>query len=194
MPRLEAISRYGVRLAAPLLAALSLAALLLRGSAVAAAPGKEKHAAASRPATADGAKAPPVAPAPSPKLGDGLLVGVGPDAQCLPKCGFARLTDPDANGDLDGFGYEGQRTCIADGTEVALRSPLCDVVPLANPPPPGNGIFRGIAARNHVNSRQALQAHRPALLKRVAIHQHHSIRGPGAQRRTAIDPGERLGH
>jgi hypothetical protein len=76
------------------------------------------------------------------KIGDGLLVGDAPAAQCLPKCGFPRLTDPDANGDLDGFGYEGQRTCIADGTRVALSSPLCDVVPLPNPPPPGSGIFR----------------------------------------------------
>lgn len=79
---------------------------------------------------------------PAYRIGDGLLVGDGPGAQCLPVCGFARLTDPDANGDLDGFGYEGQRTCIADGTYIAVRSPLCDVAPLPQTPAPGNGIYR----------------------------------------------------
>lgn len=45
-------------------------------------------------------------------------------------------------GDLDGFGYEGQRTCIADGTTLALSLLECDVAPLDSAPPPGSGIFR----------------------------------------------------
>lgn len=82
------------------------------------------------------------AAAPALRAADGLLVGEGPAAQCLPKCGFPRLTDPDNLGNLDGFGYEGQRTCIADGTTLALSLLECDVAPLANAPPPGGGLFR----------------------------------------------------
>ena len=75
-------------------------------------------------------------------IGDGLRVDDTPDAQCFPVCGFPRLTDPDKDGNLDGFGYEGQRACIADGTNLALSSPRCDVVPLPRPPAPGPGIYR----------------------------------------------------
>jgi hypothetical protein len=75
-------------------------------------------------------------------IGDGLLVDDAPGAPCFPICGFPRLTDPDKDGNLDGFGYEGQRACIADGTTLALSSPKCDVVHLPNPPAPGSGIFR----------------------------------------------------
>jgi len=112
----------------------------LRSSPAVAAPG-------SAPAAAPGG-APAAAPSGAPdagpayRIGDGLRVGEGPAAQCLPVCGFPRLTDPDADGNLDGFGYEGQRTCIADGTYVAVRSPRCDVAPLASSPAPGNGIYR----------------------------------------------------
>jgi hypothetical protein len=120
-------------------AALSLLTTRAGASPEPAAASAKRQKRATHPAGATGMA--PNAP-PALKLGDGLLVGEGPDAKCLPKCGFPRLTDPDANGDLDGFGYEGQRTCIADGTSLALSSPLCDVTPLANPPPPGNGIFR----------------------------------------------------
>lgn len=75
-------------------------------------------------------------------IGDGLLVDETPGAPCFPVCGFPRLTDPDKDGNLDGFGYEGQRPCVADGTTLALASPRCDVIPLPNPPAPGPGIFR----------------------------------------------------
>jgi hypothetical protein len=111
------------------------------GPAKASAP---KSAAARAAPGKSTANAPPSTPPTTPevKLGDGLLLGEGPTAQCLPKCGFPRLTDPDSDGNLDGFGYEGQRTCIADGTTLALSSPLCDVTPLSSNPPPGNGIFR----------------------------------------------------
>jgi hypothetical protein len=82
-------------------------------------------------------------PAPAPVLiGDGLLVDDTPGAPCFPICGFPRLTDPDKEGNLDGFGYEGQRACIADGTTLALSSPKCDVLPLPNRPRPGPGVFR----------------------------------------------------
>jgi hypothetical protein len=85
-------------------------------------------------------------PAPAPVLpvliGDGLLVDDAPGAPCFPVCGFPRLTDPDKEGNLDGFGYEGQRACIADGTTLALSSPRCDVLPLPNRPQPGPGVFR----------------------------------------------------
>jgi hypothetical protein len=74
--------------------------------------------------------------------GDGLLTDDAPGAPCLPICGFPRLTDPDKDGNLDGFGYEGQRPCVADGTTLALSSPKCDVVPLPDPPRPGPGIYR----------------------------------------------------
>ncbi|HVZ32894.1 MAG TPA: hypothetical protein VG963_10730 [Polyangiaceae bacterium] len=121
------------------------------GQTWAATPARAAHAqakahpapgSAHRPAAA--AASTPAAPAVSPalKVGDGLLVGDPPHLQCVPICGFPHLTDPDADGNLDGFGYEGQRTCIADGTTLALSSPRCDVVPLPNPPPPGNGIYR----------------------------------------------------
>ncbi|MEY2936905.1 MAG: hypothetical protein RL033_7654, partial [Pseudomonadota bacterium] len=79
---------------------------------------------------------------PALKAADGLSVGEDPTAQCLPKCGFPRLTDPDNQGNLDGFGYEGQRTCIADGTTLALSLLECDVAPLGSAPLPGSGIFR----------------------------------------------------
>lgn len=75
-------------------------------------------------------------------IGDGLLVDETPGAPCFPVCGFPRLTDPDKDGNLDGFGYEGQRPCVADGTTLALASPRCDVIPLPHPPAPGPGIFR----------------------------------------------------
>jgi len=117
---------------------LLLAALLLLPTAATATGPKKEPASLKKEAPAG--QAPGAAPA--LKLGDGLLVGIGPDAPCLPKCGFPRLTDPDANGNLDGFGYEGQRTCIADGTTLALSSPLCDVAPMSGAPAPGNGIFR----------------------------------------------------
>ena len=92
-------------------------------------------------AAADTAPAEPVrAPV---RVGDGLLVDA--TAPCLPVCGFPRLTDPDADGNLDGFGYEGQRTCVADGTTLALSSPVCDVVELPDRPRPGPGIYRETA-------------------------------------------------
>jgi hypothetical protein len=75
-------------------------------------------------------------------IGDGLRVSDEPGAPCLPICGFPRQTDPDSLGNLDGFGYEGQRPCVADGTSLALSSPRCDVVPLAHPPVPGSGVYR----------------------------------------------------
>jgi hypothetical protein len=78
-------------------------------------------------------------------IGDGLLLDEGPRAQCFAVCGFPRQTDPDLLGNLDGFGYEGQRPCIADGTTLALSSPRCDVVPLPNRPAPGSGIYRETA-------------------------------------------------
>ncbi len=78
-------------------------------------------------------------------IGDGLLLGERPAAECFPVCGFAHLTDPNKNGDLDGFGYEGQRPCIADGTIEARVSPRCDVTPLASVPQPGPGIYRETA-------------------------------------------------
>jgi hypothetical protein len=86
--------------------------------------------------------APPAASRPPVLIGDGLLADDTPGAPCLPICGFPRLTDPDKDGNLDGFGYEGQRPCIADGTTLALSSPKCDVVPLPDPPRAGPGIFR----------------------------------------------------
>ena len=82
------------------------------------------------------------APRPPVLIGDGLLVDDAPGAACIPICGFPRLTDPDRNGDLDGFGYEGQRTCVAEGTTLALSSPKCDVAPSPNRPAPGPGVLR----------------------------------------------------
>ncbi len=96
---------------------------------------KRSGAEPSRAETADAGR-------PQVLVGDGLLVDEGPEGLCLPVCGFPLLTDPDAQGNLDGFGYEGQRTCIADGTTVANASPRCDVEPLPNLPPPGAGIYR----------------------------------------------------
>jgi len=99
-------------------------------------------------AAADGiAKVAPAVPSadagrPPVLIGDGLVVDDAPGAPCFPICGFPRLTDPDKDGNLDGFGYEGQRPCIADGTTLALSSPRCDVVPLPQRPPPGPGILR----------------------------------------------------
>lgn len=81
-------------------------------------------------------------PQPPFSVGDGLRVGVTPDAPCIPICGFPHLTDPDPNGDLDGFGYEGQRTCIAEGTTEALLWPKCDVTASPGAPKPGPGIYR----------------------------------------------------
>jgi hypothetical protein len=104
--------------------ALALAAL--SGAAGAAGP---------EPRSADAGR-PPVL------IGDGLLVDDTPGAPCFPVCGFPRLTDPDKDGNLDGFGYEGQRACIADGTTLARSSPRCDVVALPNPPAPGPGVYR----------------------------------------------------
>jgi hypothetical protein len=76
---------------------------------------------------------------PQPVLrGDGLWLG----NECFAVCGFPEHTDPNANGDLDGWGFELQRACIVAGTTPALSAPLCDVVPLTNLPPPGSGVFR----------------------------------------------------
>ena len=113
------------------------------GAPAAAADTAPASASATGSAGAAGAaNAPVIAPRPPVLIGDGLLVDDAPGAPCVPICGFPRATDPDRNGDLDGFGYEGQRTCIADGTTLARSSPKCDVVPLPNPPPPGPGILR----------------------------------------------------
>jgi hypothetical protein len=95
-----------------------------------------RSGAAGRPAPSSLAVAPEVL------VGDGLRVDDTPGAPCFPVCGFPRLTDPDKAGNLDGFGYEGQRPCIADGTTLALSSPRCDVVPLPAQPAPGPGIYR----------------------------------------------------
>lgn len=116
------------KLAWPLLSALSLTLFATQRAEGTTTPA---------PASAE------VVPAALPVLvGDGLRPDDTPGAQCLPVCGFPRLTDPDKNGDLDGFGYEGQRTCIVDGTTLALSSPRCDVIPLDVRPPPGSGIYR----------------------------------------------------
>lgn len=112
---------------------------VLLSFALAGALGSRAARAESAPPAAGGAVEvgrPPVL------VGDGLLVDDTPGAPCFPICGFPRLTDPDKNGNLDGFGYEGQRACIADGTTLALSSPRCDVVSLRDRPAPGPGIFR----------------------------------------------------
>ena len=114
-------------------------ALLALASTCRAAPAGASGVASE---AAGAPNAPGSAPPRPVLIGDGLLVDDAPGAPCIPTCGFARLTDPDRNGDLDGFGYEGQRTCIADGTTLARSSPKCDVVPLPNPPLPGAGLFR----------------------------------------------------
>lgn len=134
--------RRGARSARALGLALALA-IGCRDDGASANPGAAEAVASSgrAPTASSDAPEPPRAP-PVVRVGDGLLVDEGPGGECLPICGFPRLTDPDAAGNLDGFGYEGQRTCIADGTTVALASPRCDVVPLPNPPPPGSGIYR----------------------------------------------------
>ena len=95
-----------------------------------------------RPAAGGPSTAAPDAGRPQVLIGDGLIVEDTPGAPCFPVCGFPRLTDPDRDGNLDGFGYEGQRACVADGTSLALSSPRCDVVPLASVPAPGPGIYR----------------------------------------------------
>ena len=100
---------------------------------------------ASEPALPPSNTLPVDAGRPPVLIGDGLLLDEGPQAQCFAVCGFPRQTDPDLLGNLDGFGYEGQRPCIADGTTLALSLPRCDVVPLPNRPAPGSGIYRETA-------------------------------------------------
>lgn len=123
----------------PLLA-ICRAALALAGLTAAAGVAGAQAAAGDGPREPAGAAG---AGSARPVLvGDGLLVDGTPGALCFPVCGFPRLTDPDKDGNLDGFGYEGQRPCIADGTTLALSSPRCDVVALPNVPAPGPGVFR----------------------------------------------------
>lgn len=83
-------------------------------------------------------KQPPPLP-PQPVLrGDGLWIG----GACFPPCGFPERTDPDSNGDLDGWGFELQRACVVLGTTPTLDAPRCDVAPPPPLPPPGDGVFR----------------------------------------------------
>src|SRR4029079_12693953 len=56
---------------------------------------------------------------------------------CHPLCASA-LTDPDANGVRDGYGYDHERTCVVSGTAQALGGLSCD--PMLPPLPVGNGI------------------------------------------------------
>jgi hypothetical protein len=107
-----------------------------------ARPASSATAVSASPAASASTTPPATTGRPPVSIGDGLLVDDTPGAPCFPICGFPRLTDPDKDGNLDGFGYEGQRPCIADGTRLALSSPRCDVVPAPNLPRPGSGIFR----------------------------------------------------
>src|SRR5688572_2282145 len=123
--------RNGARLAC----VAALAGLIYAGAGAA----QERAGTRQRPpaAKAPGANGDPGPPQPVLR-GDGLWLG----GQCFTTCGFPEHTDPDANGDLDGWGFERQRTCIILGTSAALSAPPCDVVPLPNTPPPGDGVFR----------------------------------------------------
>jgi hypothetical protein len=125
----------------------ALAALCLAFCAAQAGSGRaaeqrvttRKASASPSPASASAADAPDAGGPPQPVLrGDGLWLG----HECFPVCGFPEHTDPNPNGDLDGWGFELQRACIVLGTTPTLSAPVCDVVPLPNLPPPGDGVFR----------------------------------------------------
>lgn len=79
--------------------------------------------------------------APLASAHDGRWIGEGSNARCMPVCGFPHLTDPDEQGDVDGFGFEGQRTCIVAGTRAELEAAGCEVA-ARSVPPGGRGIYR----------------------------------------------------
>jgi hypothetical protein len=123
-------------------AALCALACAVQASYGFAAEPRVQSASTQRAAGQGDSHGPPAADAggpPQPVLrGDGLWLG----GECFAVCGFPEHTDPSSNGDLDGWGFELQRACIVAGTTPALDAPLCDVVPLPNLPPPGDGVFR----------------------------------------------------
>lgn len=65
--------------------------------------------------------------------GNGVFTGQG----CQPLCSSA-LTDRDAAGVSDGYGYEHERTCVVSGTATSLGGLSCD--PMLPPLPSGDGI------------------------------------------------------
>jgi len=75
----------------------------------------------------------PVYPDP-PAPGDGVQVS---DGSCNPLCASS-ITDPDADGVSDGWGYENQHSCVVAGTAAALGGLPCD--PMLPPRGTGDGI------------------------------------------------------
>lgn len=54
--------------------------------------------------------------------GPGLNVG----GKCFPPCAFPEITDPDAMGAVDGYGWEGQQACIDPASPAAMSATPCE--------------------------------------------------------------------
>jgi len=85
--------------------------------------------------------APPLAP---PLTGEGTPGNVMPlpatgtiaiGGACTPLCA-SDATDADATGQVDGWGWENEASCVVSGSAVALGGSPCDLVPVELPPLP----------------------------------------------------------
>lgn len=61
--------------------------------------------------------------------------GLSIDGACTPVCASA-ATDADATGQLDGWGWENEASCVVSGSAVAAQGLPCELVPVALPPLP----------------------------------------------------------
>lgn len=84
---------------------------------------------------------PPLAP---PVTGEGtpeqepLPLGAGGlsiNGACTPVCASA-ATDADATGQLDGWGWENEASCVVSGSTIAAQGSPCELVPAELPPLP----------------------------------------------------------
>jgi hypothetical protein len=65
--------------------------------------------------------------------GDGYLV----DGVCVSACAYPELAD------MQGYGYEAQRTCVVDDSPASVQNARCAVEPRTDLPPPGDGFRNG---------------------------------------------------
>ena len=69
----------------------------------------------------------------APPTGDGYLVS----DVCVAPCAHPELAD------AQGYGYEAQQTCVAEGSTAAMQNARCRLVPRTDLPPPGSGFQHG---------------------------------------------------
>lgn|GEM_PF-1989899 len=111
------------------------------GSIVTGSGGANASQSGGQPGASGGTAGNPAAGG-SPGVPDGGLAsgnGLYKDGKCFPTCGFPTITDPDN----DGYGWEGQTTCLVATSPAAAGTSACVAPEIANAPVPGNGIQTG---------------------------------------------------